>query len=161
MPYQNTLAPSPQQTSRMQGRAGEPERERYAFDLLKESMKTTPVQHWTQGAARLAQALVGGYMAGQAERERRGLGGQSSAAGVWAVLGGRAPSSARVPYTLPASFGSDENIAALKVAPTTEGTAFQFQGAADTPYGWPRFARNGAAGVNAADPDAASRHWEE
>lgn len=42
---------------------------RLAEIMLQQGMDASPVQHWTQGAARLAQALVGGSMAGQAGRE--------------------------------------------------------------------------------------------
>lgn len=36
--------------------------------LLQQGMDTSPVQHWSQGAARIAQALLGGYKNQQAEQ---------------------------------------------------------------------------------------------
>jgi len=39
--------------------------------LLQQGTDTSPVQHWTQGAARVAQALLGGYQMGEHEREGR------------------------------------------------------------------------------------------
>jgi len=44
-------------------------RGKLADAMLMQSLDTSPVQHWTQGAARLAQALTGGYIAGDMERE--------------------------------------------------------------------------------------------
>jgi hypothetical protein len=161
----NALARSPQPQQQTQQQplptlkpAGESERERYANDLLKEGTKTTPIQHWTQGAARLAQALVGGYMAGEAERRRGALAGEPSASAARSVAGAPPRSPVRMPYALPGNLFSNENIGTLNAAPSTQGSAVQFQRAADNPYGWPRFARSGAG---AADPDAGKLDWEE
>jgi hypothetical protein len=41
-----------------------------ALQLLKQGMDISPVQHWTQGAARLAQALTGGYLGNQLQQEQ-------------------------------------------------------------------------------------------
>lgn len=49
-------------------------RARLALALMSGGIDTSPVQHWTQGAARVMQALVGGGMLGQlaeAEQARR------------------------------------------------------------------------------------------
>jgi hypothetical protein len=42
---------------------------RMAQALMQQSMDTSPVRHWTQGAARMGQALVGGLTARRAEEE--------------------------------------------------------------------------------------------
>jgi hypothetical protein len=44
---------------------------RIAEALLAGGVSTAPVQHWTQGAARVAQALAGGWMANQADTQER------------------------------------------------------------------------------------------
>lgn len=52
--------------------AGQEERQRrskIAQAMLMNSIETSPVQHWTQGAARVMQALVGGGMAGDIARD--------------------------------------------------------------------------------------------
>lgn len=43
-------------------------RRRMGEALMQGGTDTSPVQHWTQGAARLAQALVGGYEQAQADK---------------------------------------------------------------------------------------------
>lgn len=43
----------------------------YIAKLLQEGMSTAPVQHWTQGAARVAQALLGGAMMNDEDRKDR------------------------------------------------------------------------------------------
>ena len=40
-----------------------------AMAMLGNGMDTSPVQHWTQGAARIAQALMGGYIMNQQDSE--------------------------------------------------------------------------------------------
>lgn len=45
---------------------------RRLFDaMLQQGLDASPVQHWTQGLARLTQALVGGYGGYQADKEER------------------------------------------------------------------------------------------
>lgn len=44
-------------------------RRRIAEALMSQGMQTTPIQHWTQGAARLAQALVGGLGMNRADEQ--------------------------------------------------------------------------------------------
>lgn len=43
---------------------------RLAEQLIANGTSTAPVQHWMQGAGRLAQALIGGYMQGQEDKDR-------------------------------------------------------------------------------------------
>lgn len=45
------------------------DRIRYGQGLMAEGSSTAPVQHWAQGLARALQGGLGGYFAGQAERE--------------------------------------------------------------------------------------------
>lgn len=47
--------------------------------LLQQGMDTSPVGHWTQGAARVAQALLGGYKGQQAEQAAQQLQQQEEA----------------------------------------------------------------------------------
>lgn len=51
-------------------------RSRLAEAMIKQGVDTSPVGHWTQGAARLAQALVGGYELNRLESDDKALGGQ-------------------------------------------------------------------------------------
>lgn len=44
-------------------------RRKIAEALMSQGMQTTPIQHWTQGAARLAQALVGGMGMSRADEQ--------------------------------------------------------------------------------------------
>ena len=46
-------------------------RRRYAQQMVQAGSDTSPVQHPLQGAARLAQALVGGWMGGQVEQQEQ------------------------------------------------------------------------------------------
>lgn len=63
--------------------------------MTQQGMSTEPVQHWTQGAARLAQALVGGMANRRAdEQEREGREGASRAVLAALTGGDAAPSIA-------------------------------------------------------------------
>lgn len=65
---------------------------KFAEAMMQQGMSSAPVQSWTQGANRLAQGLLGGYMAGKADKTEkeqskqfgeammRALGGQTAAA---------------------------------------------------------------------------------
>jgi hypothetical protein len=61
----------------------------YALRLLTEGTDTSPIRSWTQGAARLAQALTGGYMANQDLQQRQG-----AMASLSSLLGGSSPQAA-------------------------------------------------------------------
>src|SRR6186713_715636 len=45
-------------------------RKSIARELMKQGLNTSPVQHWTQGAARLANALVGSMWQNQLQQEQ-------------------------------------------------------------------------------------------
>lgn len=62
-------------------------RRRVAEALLKSGFDISPVGHWTQGLARISQALAGGYLAGDADREDRANAASMSGV-VQALLGG-------------------------------------------------------------------------
>lgn len=47
-------------------------RRRIAEMLMGQGMQQRPIQHWTQGAAKIAQALTGGFMAGKTDRDEKG-----------------------------------------------------------------------------------------
>lgn len=47
--------------------------------MLQQGMDSSPVQHWSQGVSRLAQALIGGYEANKADREFKEYGEKSDA----------------------------------------------------------------------------------
>lgn len=50
------------------------ERRKIAMLLMKEGMDTSPVRHWTQGAARVAQAMMGGMELAKADQSERNAG---------------------------------------------------------------------------------------
>ena len=47
--------------------------------MMQQGMDSSPVQHWSQGVSRLAQALIGGYEANKADREFKEYGEKSDA----------------------------------------------------------------------------------
>jgi hypothetical protein len=67
-----------------------------AAAMLKNGMDYSPVQHWTQGLARVAQALVGGYEEGKLDRAEKTNAAEDakvSSALVSQLLGGATPSA--------------------------------------------------------------------
>lgn len=76
--------------------------------LMQQGVDTSPVQHWTQGAARMAQALVGGNMM-QAERDADESANRNAMAAL--LGGGQAPQSnpptPMQPQAQPASGGPE------------------------------------------------------
>lgn len=72
------------------------DRRKMAEAMLKSGMDYSPVQHWTQGLARLAQALVGGYEAGQADKQEKANNEAlaSALSGALGASGSSAPASA-------------------------------------------------------------------
>lgn len=64
--------------------------------LLGQSMKPEKIEHWAQGLAQLGRAGIGGYMAGEAEREQK----EGDAKGrefIASLLGGGSPTNATGP----------------------------------------------------------------
>lgn len=75
-------------------------RRRLAIQMLMQGGQTDPVQHWTQGAARVVQGLMGGLEMGSVDaRERRQR--EEAAALLLGQVGGGAPA----PQTQPAPAG--------------------------------------------------------
>lgn len=68
-----TLAAAPTPAAIPVGQQEREMRRKLALALIKDGMDTSPVQHWTQGAARMAQTLAGTleerYLAGQERAE--------------------------------------------------------------------------------------------
>lgn len=82
------------------------QRKRLAYAMLQQGMDTSPVQSPWQGAARLAQALMGGLAIRQQDDER-----QAVAANAPAAPPGVPPASpARSPGFLPSLFGGQRSI---------------------------------------------------
>jgi hypothetical protein len=75
-------------------------RRRIAEALMRGGADVSPVGHWTQGLGRVAQALVGGWMGGEAERREveRDAGLRSAVA---ALLGGGGPPTSPPPSPAP------------------------------------------------------------
>ena len=67
-----------------------------AMALLQQGSDASPVQHWTQGAARLAQALVGGMQMGSIDR-REAEARKSENAAILAALGGGQQAAPQLP----------------------------------------------------------------
>lgn len=64
--------------------------------LIKQGSDYSPVQHWTQGLARVASALNGSLQERRVESERKR--GQQEAAGIWGqLLGGQSPAPVAAP----------------------------------------------------------------
>lgn len=81
-------APTPQQTGAPASPATIARRLKVAQAMQAAGMDYSPVQSWTQGAARVAQALVGAWKERQADTEEKA--GQKSAADAFATLFGGA-----------------------------------------------------------------------
>lgn len=80
-------------------------RRQLAEALMKQGMDYSPVQHWTQGLARLAQALVGGYEAGQSDKQDK-ANNEALAAALTGALGGSGGSaSPATPAVAPSMAG--------------------------------------------------------
>lgn len=69
-------------------------RRRFAETLMQQGSSSEPVQHWTQGLNRMAQALLGGYLGRQADEGMEGLvsrdrqAAETSRADLMRMLGG-------------------------------------------------------------------------
>ena len=80
------------QTGQTEASLEETKRKRaFAELLLKQGLSNAPIQHWTQGLARMAQAGIGGYFEGKAEREDKEGRQQATSAALAAMLGGSRP----------------------------------------------------------------------
>lgn len=93
------------------------ERRKLARVLMAQGSDTSPVQHWTQGAARIAQSLLGTYDMGQADKAERGArdaSSERSKALLGALVGGDAPQSsmASIPVSAEAPSPSGGGIGA-------------------------------------------------
>lgn len=118
--------PQPQQVGASPATGPLDLRKRLAMQLMQQGSSAEPVQHWAQGAARVAQAVMGGLDLGNAERqeaeERKNLAtalyeaqtGQGEG-GVTLGQGGRAAALARVlgsPYATPGQTALAQGMAA-------------------------------------------------
>lgn len=72
-------------------------RRRIAEAMMKAGSDTSPVQHWTQGAARVAQALLGGWQAGAADTAEKAAEAKVAAdASLMGMPGATAPAASPV-----------------------------------------------------------------
>lgn len=94
-------------------------RRQLAEALMRSGMDASPVQHWTQGLARLAQALVGGYEAGQADKQDKANNEALATALTGALAGSGGVSAPAVPAAAPsmAGGGSARTMAMPNVSP--------------------------------------------
>jgi hypothetical protein len=74
-------------------------RRRLAEAMLQSGMDTSPVGHWTQGANRMVQALLGGMQVGELERKEKA----QMAAGDQALMGLLGPSGGADPAAAPSA----------------------------------------------------------
>ncbi|MGR9245079.1 hypothetical protein [Rhizobium leguminosarum] len=81
------------------------QRKRLAYAMLQQGMDTSPVQSPWQGAARLAQALMGGLEIRQQNEEQQ-AGRAETPAG---PMGAPSAPSAKLPGFLPSLFGGKRN----------------------------------------------------
>lgn len=69
-------------------------RRKIAEAMILRGSSTAPIQHWTQGAARVAEALLGGYESGQIDREDKAAQARVSAdASLMGMPGAAAPAT--------------------------------------------------------------------
>lgn len=83
------------------------QRKRLAYAMLQQGMDTSPVQSPWQGAARLAQALMGGLEIRQQNEEQR----VGTAKAPAAPLGTPSTPPAKFPGFMPSLFGGKRNAA--------------------------------------------------
>jgi hypothetical protein len=105
---------------------------RMAQALMQQSMDTSPVRHWTQGAARMGQALVGGLTARRAEEEsenRRKEYAATMAQALQAAQGSPAGLDPKTGITWETARQGDPNMMAQILAgnPDTAPAAIQMQ----------------------------------
>ncbi len=89
-------------------------RRKVAEAMIAKGTDFSPVDHWTQGAARVAQALLGGWQNRKAdEADKKGLAeNQRMQGGMLGAIGG-APAEAGVTTPAPAGGGLDKSAAAI------------------------------------------------
>lgn len=113
-------------------------RRRIAEAMMKSGMDATPIQSWTQGAARVAQALIGGWQAGdldtkeksgQAEADRQfaqltGAGAQPAAP---SMAGGASRTMAMPGVTPEMKTGIADAAGALGISPVDLATTISYE----------------------------------
>ncbi|NYT32982.1 MULTISPECIES: hypothetical protein [Rhizobium] len=92
-------------TGKTQGEVSD-QRKRLAYAMLQQGMDTSPVQSPWQGAARLAQALMGGLDIRQQNEEQR-AGRAETPAG---PMGAPSTPPAKFPGFLPSIFGGKRSV---------------------------------------------------
>lgn len=118
-------------------------RRKLADALLKSGMDFSPVQHWTQGLSRMAQALVGGYESGQIGKEEKASnealanalagtlsagGGTPAPAAAPSMAGGGSARSMAMPNIAPElKTGIAETATALGISPVDLATAISYE----------------------------------
>ena len=93
------------------------ERQRAAQSMMQAGSDYSPVGHWSQGLARLAQGLIGGYQARQAnEAEQAGVASANEAMSpiIAALGGGSMPSMPMASGGTPASVPTGDMAAAIR-----------------------------------------------
>lgn len=92
------------------GAGGQPEdvmtrRRRLAEELVKQGIDASPVQHWTQGAARVAQALMGAYEMNKLDAEDKQYNAETERQ-FGKLPGGASPSGEGGSQPMPAASGT-------------------------------------------------------
>ena len=93
------------------------QRQRAAQEMMAQGADYSPVGHWSQGLARLAQGLIGGYQARQAnEAEQAGVASANEAMSpiIAALGGGSMPSMPMASGGTPASVPTGDMAAAIR-----------------------------------------------
>jgi spore germination cell wall hydrolase CwlJ-like protein len=91
------------------------QRRKLAMLLMQQGMDTSPIQHWTQGAARVAQALMGGYEMNRADQSEKDAEAKKAEFYSSFIPGAAAPAAA------PAG---NQRMAAALAAPSTNGKVY-------------------------------------
>lgn len=151
IPLINTLREPPQQATSPQDQT---RRARLAELMLREGTDTSPVGHWSQGAARLANALVGGYMSGKVGREEKASEDALSKAlvGLPGLDGGE---TAPAPAGAPSSGPADSRLIQAVIGQESGGdpNAVSPKGATGIMQVMPDTAKDPGFGVQPFDPN--------
>lgn len=96
------------------------QKRKIAEALLQQGMDTSPIQSWTQGAARIAQALSGNWARARADREES-KGREAAASGFNSILSAIYPDSAA-----PSGAAASGGVAPKPAAPPNSFSTAQF-----------------------------------
>jgi len=98
-------------------------RRKIAYELMKSGMDTSPVRHWTQGAARVAQSLLGGWELNRMDQKDQEQKAQEREGIVNGIVNPQAnmPQGTQPPISMPPTNGPRKVSEALYTGPAANG----------------------------------------